>query len=129
MRTYKSWECMMRRCSDPKHKNGRYVALGITVCQRWKESFIDFLEDMGERTEGKFLDRTDNTKGYFKENCRWATMKEQLQNTVFSKRWIIDGEIYGSLRDAVIKTGIPMTTIMRNVNSGKPGFSKESVYE
>lgn len=78
---YGSWVEMRRRCYDPKNHNyPNYGARGITVCQRWFE-FLAFLEDMGTRpTRAHTLDRIDNDLGYNKENCRWATKREQSQN-------------------------------------------------
>jgi hypothetical protein len=78
---YRSWRNMLRRCSDPSVKNyAAYGARGIRVCDRWM-MFDNFYADLGERPEGKTLDRLDNDKGYCKDNCRWATRREQDQNT------------------------------------------------
>jgi hypothetical protein len=71
--TYNSWASMKRRCG-----RGRYR--GITFCDRWGD-FKNFLEDMGERPEGKTLDRYPNREGNYEPgNCRWATPKEQANN-------------------------------------------------
>lgn len=78
---FKIWYGMKRRCYDIKHKSYKYYgAKGITVCPEWINSFEKFLEDMGKVTEGYSLDRIDGTKGYYKENCRWATIKQQNDN-------------------------------------------------
>ena len=79
--SYLSWKGMKQRCNDPNHMwFSVYGGKGIKVCKRW-EKYENFLKDMGERPSGTTLDRIDNDKGYYKENCRWATIKEQNNNT------------------------------------------------
>ena len=79
---YYAWSNMIQRCTNknhPEYKN--YGARGITVCNEWEKSFEKFLEDMGEKPRKELsLDRIDNNKGYFKENCRWATGYMQAVN-------------------------------------------------
>ena len=80
-RTHASWAAMRRRCNNPKADAFRfYGAKGITVCERWQNSFEAFLADMGERPEGKTLDRVDPYGNYEPGNCRWATRAEQMSN-------------------------------------------------
>lgn len=79
--TYQTWECMIQRCSNPNVPSYQYYGgRGIRVCQRWLDDFKNFLSDMGERPNGKTLDRIDNEDNYYPENCRWATPKEQSEN-------------------------------------------------
>lgn len=78
--TYKSWYAMIQRCENPKNvRFARYGARGIVVCAAWS-SFDQFLQDMGERPEGKTLDRINPDGNYEPANCRWATPKEQANN-------------------------------------------------
>lgn len=80
-RTYSTYMSMISRCHRVgSTKYERYGAVGIHVCERWRESFEHFLEDMGERPDGMTIDRIDGKLGYFKENCRWATPATQQHN-------------------------------------------------
>ena len=81
---YNNWTNMRSRCCDENNPNyPSYGGVGITVCERWKKSFTAFLEDMGRHPDTKeewSIDRIDNSLGYFKENCRWATRETQNRN-------------------------------------------------
>jgi len=79
--TYHSWRAMKQRCLNPNHKGYHdYGARGITICERWM-NFENFLHDMGIRPDGTEIERKDNSLGYFKENCVWATHSTNCRNT------------------------------------------------
>lgn len=78
--TWRSWSSMKSRCTNPNvTQYDLYGGRGIKICDRW-DKFENFIEDMGERPEGKSLDRIDVNGDYEPKNCRWATKKEQAQN-------------------------------------------------
>lgn len=76
------WKTIKQRCYNKNLDSyKRYGARGIKMCARWRNSFPYFLEDMGNRPSLKHsIERIDNNKGYYKSNCRWATMKDQCAN-------------------------------------------------
>lgn len=116
-RTYGSWRSMKRRClnkNTPKYKywGGR----GITICKEWLE-FENFYRDMGERPENKSLDRIDNNKGYYKENCRWANIEQQANNRR-NNRFITYKENTLTIRQWEKKLGINRGTLHYRIDRG-----------
>lgn len=76
------WRSMITRCNGTAGKESikKYKNKGITVCNEWK-LFKNFYSDMfNSYSPGLTIDRIDNSKGYYKDNCRWATYKQQANN-------------------------------------------------
>ncbi len=73
---------MKRRCNNPNAMNYKYYgALGVKVDDRWSDSFVGFILDVGLKpSPSHTLDRIDTTKGYSKDNCRWADKNTQARN-------------------------------------------------
>jgi len=79
-KTCEVWSSMLKRCLNKNNNDYKYYGgKKITVCDKWL-NFYGFLEDMGKKPEGTFLDRIDSNKNYEYSNCRWATREEQLYN-------------------------------------------------
>jgi len=90
-KVYGLWKGMLQRCENPKapaYEN--YGGRGISVSAEWHD-FTVFLADMGFPPSGGTIDRIDNNGNYRKENCRWATVKEQRNNTRLNVSLTFDG--------------------------------------
>ncbi len=103
---YRAWQNMKERCTNPNIPNFKnYGGRGITVCERWMNSFEAFYEDMSPTyKKGLSIDRRDNNKEYSPENCRWATQTEQCNNTRNNRTYELNGEI-GTLTNLCRKYG------------------------
>jgi hypothetical protein len=78
---YSIWGCMKKRCDcQTSVAYPDYGGRGIKVCEEWQDGFSRFLTDMGPKPEGFTLERVDNRRGYSKENCIWASRKDQARN-------------------------------------------------
>lgn len=116
---YRCWQAMKQRCNNkecPNYQN--YGVKGITVCERWMESFENFLEDMGERPSLQHsIDRIDSSKGYYPENCRWATSLQQGERKKNCKYLTINGETM-NISAWARKVGIGKMTIANRIKWG-----------
>ena len=116
--THNTWKMMVQRCCNPNHQAfNRYGGAGITVCERWK-TFANFLADMGERPDGKTLDRINGKGNYEPGNCRWATWEEQHANKDWALK--VDGEMLIRLCE---ERGLPYQTIWTRIK--RYGWSVE----
>lgn len=90
---YKSYHKMIERCyNKEQHYFHRYGGRGIKVCDRWLESFENFLSDMGNKPTPKHtLEREDNDRDYEPSNCSWQLSKEQQNNKENNVRYEYDG--------------------------------------
>ncbi len=90
---YIIWSRMKSRCDNPADRNYfNYGGRGISICERWVNSFDNFIYDMGPKPSPKHsIDRIDNNGNYEPGNCRWATQAEQCNNTRRNARYYIDG--------------------------------------
>ena len=90
---YRAWMHMKGRCyvkTDKAFRN--YGKRGIKVCDKWKNSYKNFLQDMGRCPDGYSLERINVNGDYTPENCEWIPMKDQSRNTRVNVRLTAFGE-------------------------------------
>lgn len=115
--TYYSWSLMLKRCrtpTDPAYK--AYGGRGIDFDPRWL-SFKTFLSDMGERPDGTSIDRIDNARGYWPDNCRWANKLQQQRNIRSNRNIEYKGRVQ-CVRAWSAETGLPNFVFYNLVRKG-----------
>lgn len=124
---YRSWKDMKARCLTKTNKNYQYYGgRGIKVCDRWKNSFMAFYEDMGKKPTLKYtIERINNNGNYEPSNCKWATRTEQANNKR-NNRLLTNDNITKTVAEWSRFLDIPTTTIIWRLNRNKT--EKESLY-
>ena len=91
---YEIWCGMIKRCENAQAQHyDVYGGRGVKICRRWRRSFAAFLADMGPRPLGRSIDRFPDKNGDYRPgNCRWATAREQAQNTRTNRMITYRGE-------------------------------------
>jgi hypothetical protein len=114
---YNTWCGMRQRCHNPNALSyARYGGRGIKVCERWRDSFDAFYEDMGPKpSPGHQLERVDNAGPYAPNNCRWATQTEQANNRRNNRVLTHQGESL-TVMEWSRRTGIPGVVIRRRLD-------------
>lgn len=126
-RLYGIWHSMKMRCENENAQAyDSYGGRGVTVCERWSNSFEAFFNDMGsEYHEGLTLDRIDNDKGYYPENCRWVSMKTQCNNRRSSVSITRNGETK-TIAEWCRHFGIKQSTV---TNRRYMGWDEEKLFD
>lgn len=128
---YRTWSNMISRCTDDRNSAFKnYGGRGISVCERWLNSFDDFAADMGPRPPRHSIERRDNDGNYEPGNCRWATASEQARNKRNSRFVEIHGVRY-HVAELAEKHGVDMRTIFYRAAQGWPAeqvFSKNPIW-
>lgn len=118
-KTYQSWASMLARCTNPNAPQFcDYGGRGIKVCKRWY-LFSNFLADMGVRPKNKTIDRINNDGDYELDNCRWATRKQQNNNSRHN-RFVVVGGISKTVEDWSRVSGIEQSTLSHRLRLGWP---------
>lgn len=121
---YTVWLGIKQRCCNPNSQCFKdYGGRGITLCDRWKSSVVDFYADMGDRpTPAHTIERIENSKGYEPGNCKWATRAEQNENTRQTRLLTLNG-VTLSIGKWAKKLGVGRTLIRDRIN--RLGWSVE----
>ena len=123
-RVYGIWCDMIKRCYNKNCISYRYYGeRGVTVCDRWRESFQNFFSDMGDPPDGLSIDRINPRLGYSPENCRWATYQQQAENRTCQKFYSYNGNEY-TLPNLCRLIGVNYRTMRNRLFRSKMPFEK-----
>lgn len=116
---YYTWQRILGRCYNQKRPDYHwYGGRGITVCDRWRHSFENFLADLGPRPSPRHsIERRDNEASYSPDNCRWATAAEQANNRRSNTFLVFNGERL-TIADWSRRTGIGRSAITWRLGQG-----------
>lgn len=116
---YRAWCHMKTRCSLPSvDRFPLYGGRGIRVCDRWLESFSNFLADMGPRPSSRHsIEREDVDGNYEPSNCRWATRVEQARNKS-NNRLLTHNGVTRCLTEWALVAGMSPTRVLARLNRG-----------
>lgn len=119
-----SYSAMKARCYDPNNKRySRYGGRGIKVCDRWIDSYANFLLDMGRKPTCRHtLERRELDGDYEPANCVWATLEDQANNKSNNTRIEIDGRVQ-NIGQWARETGVNRTVILRRMQRGLKGLA------
>lgn len=115
-RTYRIWAGMLERVKPNNRKKHLYYEKGITVCNRWK-IFENFYADMGECPDDFTIERVDGKVGYKPSNCKWASRKDQANNTTKNHFLSFNGEAL-TVSQWAEKIGIKENTLRYRIRRG-----------
>lgn len=116
---YFIWRAMKDRCSNPKNKAyHNYGGRGIKVCDRWLNSFPNFIADMGMKPfYGASIERIDNNGNYCPENCKWIHLSKQGLNQRRNKRYLFDGKML-TISEISSICGVKSSALYQRIHRG-----------
>ena len=118
---YRCWINMRQRCYNSNHPQYKdYGGRGIFVCEEWKESFINFYNDMGDRPKGYSIERINNDEGYNPTNCEWVTRVKQQSNRRNVRRVSINNREY-TLRELSDEYNLDIRLLENRMDRGYRG--------
>lgn len=119
-RAYGIWRAMIQRCEYLKAKSfRRYGGRGIVVCEKWRNSFLDFLKDMGIPPKGLSLHRVNNNGNYEPGNCVWADDKTQCLSKSNNHLITFNGETK-TITEWANEIGVKTRTMFARIRCGIP---------
>lgn len=117
-REFRVWEGMKARCLNPHNISYvNYGGRGIVVCERWLNSFENFLADMGPRPKGRSIERVNNNGNYEPANCVWADAKTQAMNRRGLRLVAISGRVL-SVAAWSRELNMPLTSVRNRIARG-----------